>query len=1036
MQDSRQTILIVEDEALTAIDLSERLSLLGFVPIAKVSNGKKAIEIAEAQNPDLVLMDIKLQGDLDGIQAAKIIYSRFQIPVVFLTAYPEDDLVSAAKDAKPYGFIIKPFDNRELKATIEMALFRRRAEQQINRLNRLYLFISQVNQAIVRHHTREELLSIICRIAVNLGGYQLAWVGWIDEETKRVVPVASVGDVEGYLDQLVIYANNRPEGQGLTGTAIKNRKPYISHDYLNDPQLKPWWRLAAAKGFKAAAAFPLFIRDEVVGAMMLYSAEKDCFDDAEVKLLEEVTADISYALTALDEMEKRKQAEQKLRESEKFNIQIIKCAADGIFAFDKNFRVILWNPAMEKISGISDRQVIGKNIFEISPFFNFNKQMFEDAIYGKPVNPTEANYSFSESYCGYAIIAATPLQSEQGEIIGGLVSFKDITQLKKAEIERDRLFLMSPDAQLILDLELKIKQVNPAWSKILGWSNEETIGERLDKFIEPSSIAQIKGSLEKLTKGVSVPSFEAKLKTKPGQLRWLSFNTYPAIEEQKIYAIGRDITDRVLADEQVRDLNALYLSLVETLEQCVFRKDIEGRFTFGNSRFCKLLGRTLQEIIGKTDFDFYPEHLAKKYRADDKYVMETGRTFETVEENQTFEGERLFVKVVKSPVRDGTGKVVGVQGIFWDVTREKKAEELIRIQSVALESAANGILIADKNSKIIWVNSAMVLISGYSKEELLGKGMAFLKSGAHPDEFYREIEETINSGKIWQGEIVNRRKDGTLYTVDLTITPIVSADGKIDYFVCILQDITAKKDLDSQIHWLERLSSVGTLAGGFAHNINNALTPIIMSAELLKDEAQTTEAAVLLDTIIKCAERSADLIKQVLSVTRGIEPRKAPVNPAEIVTDVYNVIIQTFPKEIVIKTEVQDGVWQIKADRAHLNQMLLNMCLNSRDAMVNGGVLKISAKNFVADESFMKRFVNAKPGNYVIFEVSDTGAGIPPEIIGRIFDPFFTTKEVGKGTGLGLSAVHSIVRSHNGQITVNSKVGKGTTFNVYIPVED
>ncbi|MGC9036919.1 MAG: GAF domain-containing protein, partial [Verrucomicrobiia bacterium] len=320
MQDSRQTILIVEDEALTAIDLSERLSLLGFVPIAKVSNGKKAIEIAEAQNPDLVLMDIKLQGDLDGIQAAKIIYSRFQIPVVFLTAYPEDDLVSAAKDAKPYGFIIKPFDNRELKATIEMALFRRRAEQQINRLNRLYLFISQVNQAIVRHHTREELLSIICRIAVNLGGYQLAWVGWIDEETKRVVPVASVGDVEGYLDQLVIYANNRPEGQGLTGTAIKNRKPYISHDYLNDPQLKPWWRLAAAKGFKAAAAFPLFIRDEVVGAMMLYSAEKDCFDDAEVKLLEEVTADISYALTALDEMEKRKQAEQKLRESEKFNI--------------------------------------------------------------------------------------------------------------------------------------------------------------------------------------------------------------------------------------------------------------------------------------------------------------------------------------------------------------------------------------------------------------------------------------------------------------------------------------------------------------------------------------------------------------------------------------------------------------------------------------------------------------------------------------------------------------------------------------------
>jgi len=1033
MTDSRKSILIVEDEVVTAIDLYERLSQFGYLPVGKVADGKKAIEIAETEKPDLILMDIKLEGELDGIETAKTIYSKYQIPIIFITAYPDEGIVKKAQAARPYGYIIKPIDDRELKTTIEMAFYRHQYEQEVKRLNRLYLFISQVNQAIVRCHSREELLSIICRIAVNLGSYKLAWIGWIDEETKKVFPVASAGEAEGYLDQLIIYANERPEGQGLTGTAIKNRKPYISHDYLHDPQLKPWWSLASVKGFKSAAAFPLFIKERVAGAMMLYSSDKDCFTDTEIKLLNEVSADISYALTSLDEAQKRKEAEQKLRETEKFNIQIVKNVSDGIFAFDKNFVVTLWNPSMEKISGIPEPQIIGKNIFNASPYFKSFNQLFNDALCGKTIEPAEFPYSFGHP--GYAIVSAVPLRSEQGDIVGGLVSFNDITQLKKIEIERDRLFLMSPDVLLILDPDLSINQVNPAFSKILGWQQEEIIGKNLTEFIHPSSASNINGNVKKLKKGISIPSFDAKIKTKSGEFRFISFNMYPALDEGRIYAVGRDVTDKILAEEQVRELNALYLSLVETLEQCVFRKDAEGKYIFANSRFCQIVDRPLQEIIGKTCFDLFPENLAKKYVEADKYVMETGKAYEVIEEALTPNGERLFVKVVKTAVRDGTGKIVGVQGIFWDVTKEIKDEELIRLQSAALESAANGILITDKNGVITWVNSAMVIISGYSKDELIGKNVAYLKSVAHPPEYYQKIDETIYSGNVWQGEIINKRKDGKFYTVDLTITPILSQDGTIEHFICILQDITAKKELDTQIHQLQRLSSVGTLAGGFAHNINNALTPVIMSAEILREEIKTPEAEVLLNTIIQCAMKSADLIKQVLAVTRGVELQKALINTSDIIDNVENVIKQTFPKEIIFEKDLQEDLWQIKADSGYLSQMLLNLCLNSRDAMENGGVLKISARNFVADDSFTKRFVNAKPGKYVMFEVSDTGSGIPPDILERIFDPFFTTKEVGKGIGLGLSAVHSIVRSHNAQITVNSEIGKGTTFKIYIPVE-
>lgn len=1029
-------ILIVEDEVITAMDLEDRLSAFGFEPVGKAANAQIAFKLIEKTAPDLVLMDIRLQGETDGITAAKIVKEQYGIPVIFLTAYPEESTFPGVKDVEPYGYLIKPYDDRLLKLTIETALLRKKYEKEIKTLNKLYHFISQVNQAIVRNKTRQELLSAICRIAVEIGGYKLAWIGLIDELTKMVLPVASAGDAEGYLEKLQIVLNGKPEQIGLTATALKNKRPYISRDYLCDPQLKPWWNLASAKGFGSAAAFPLTGRNKVYGALMLYSGDPELFSEKEVKLLEEIASDISYALDQFEEIRARKAAESALEESERFNTQIVNSANDGILVVDKSFKIKLWNPAMEKITGLRTSEVINRSLLE--SFLCTEEHGFLDilneVLIGKEIEPIEHKYDIAATgKKGWASITFTALKNKDGEITGILAIVRDITAHKKLELERELLFNLCPDLLSVIGFDGYLKQVNPAWQKILGWATAELLSKPLIELVYPSYRKDFLRYFENLKSGRILPPFDSALKCKDGSIRWISLNTYPLYEEKLIFAVARDVTDKHLAEEQLLNSYALYSSLVESLEQCVFRKDLNGRFTFANQRFCKSLGTDLANIIGKTDFDFYPEELAKKYRNDDRKVIQTGETLDLIEENKPPGGEKTYVRVVKTPLRDASGKIIGVQGIFWDITKERQMEESLRLQSVAIESAATGIMITDPDGKILYANKALCNMSGFSSEEILGKTPSIFKSEQQDPAVYKNLWETIKTGKIWRGELLNKRKDGEHYTVELTITPITNSSGEITHYVCIQEDITIKKQMDANLRHSQKMQSITTLAGGLAHDINNALTPIVISVEMLKEEMPGPTARGLLDTISKCAHRSAELIKQVLAFGRAIEMRKTLLHPSKPIIQVYNAIKQTFPKSITIVFDIDQDVWQIYADPGYMSRTLMNLCLNSRDAMLNGGFLKLSAKNYVVDEEFARKNPEAKPGNYVLFKVIDTGTGIKPEHLDKIFDPFFTTKDVGKGVGLGLSVAHSIVKSHDGFMSVQSKVNEGTTVNIFIP---
>ncbi len=359
-------------------------------------------------------------------------------------------------------------------------------------------------------------------------------------------------------------------------------------------------------------------------------------------------------------------------------------------------------------------------------------------------------------------------------------------------------------------------------------------------------------------------------------------------------------------------------------------------------------------------------------------------------------------------------------------------KELSDIKFALDESAI--VAITDQSGRITFVNDKFCRISKYTREELLGEDHRIINSGYHSKEFINELWKTIANGKIWRGEIRNRAKDGSFYWVDTTIVPFLNKQGKPYQYIAIRYDITEQKRTEEHLLRAQRMESIGTLAGGIAHDLNNILSPILMSVDMLQMNDLEEETNRWLNVIKENAERGADLVKQVLTFARGMKGERISVQLKHIIKDLIKVLKETLPKSINVKFDIETDLWTISADPTQIHQVLMNMCINARDAMPLGGNLTIAAKNIYLDQHYARMNFETEAGNYVLLTISDTGAGISEEIKSRIFDPFFTTKEIGKGTGLGLAMAQTIVKSHAGFINVYSEPDKGTKFSVYLPV--
>ncbi len=393
------------------------------------------------------------------------------------------------------------------------------------------------------------------------------------------------------------------------------------------------------------------------------------------------------------------------------------------------------------------------------------------------------------------------------------------------------------------------------------------------------------------------------------------------------------------------------------------------------------------------------------------------------------DGSRRFVECRGAPMEDGRLHLV----TFLDQTDRRRAEEDTRVRHQALEACASALVLTDVSGKILWVNAAFEKLTGYSLEEVKGQLPRVLRSARHDAAFYQAMWLTILAGKTWAGELFNRRKDGTIYQEEMTITPCHDAAGNITHFIAFKADITDRKKLEAQYYRAQRMETIGALASGIAHDLNNVLAPVLMAVSLLRETSPPEEREKLLQILDSSARRGGDLIKQVLAFSRGVANQALLLQPMHLIKEFRKLVETTFPKSITLDLRLSRQLSAMNADPTQIHQVLMNLCLNARDAMPHGGHLIIEASDVDIDENYAEMTGGRKPGRYVVITVKDTGSGIPPAILPRIFDPFFTTKDPGKGTGLGLPTSQAIVKGHGGFMTVYSEPERGATFKVYLP---
>lgn len=408
---------------------------------------------------------------------------------------------------------------------------------------------------------------------------------------------------------------------------------------------------------------------------------------------------------------------------------------------------------------------------------------------------------------------------------------------------------------------------------------------------------------------------------------------------------------------------------------------------------------------------------------------------------RTKDGRRVDVEFVSNLYQEGDRQVI--QCNIRDISARKLADTALRESEERFELVARAVsdVVWDWNlvTGALWWGDGFITAFGYLPEEI-EPGIESWTSRIHSDDFRRVVDgihlAIDNGAESWAAEYRFHCRNGNYALVQDCGYILRDAAGKGVRMVGGMRDLTEQKKVEAQYLRAQRLESIGTLAGGIAHDLNNVLTPIMMSIELLKlDADETPGRSAVLDTIQISCRRGAELVRQVLSFARGMEGQRVSIRLRHLIEDLKGIISETFPRNIKIVTHVPSELWSVAGDPTHLHQLLLNLAVNARDAMPQGGTLSLVASNVTLDAQYACTSPDASIGRHVLLEVSDTGQGIPAEIRERIFEPFFTTKKVGEGTGLGLATVHTIAKSHGGFVTVDSEVGVGSTFKVYLPAD-
>jgi len=484
----------------------------------------------------------------------------------------------------------------------------------------------------------------------------------------------------------------------------------------------------------------------------------------------------------------------------------------------------------------------------------------------------------------------------------------------------------------------------------------------------------------------------------------------------------------------LRESEKKYRTLLETTSEGCWLLNPEVKTIEANAALCKMLGYSQDEMLGKTPFDFVDDKNRRVFIEQTSKISDTKhRSYEITLKKKN--GKDLHTYFNATTIIAESGEILGSFAFITDLSDRKKIIDERNLLFTAIEQSAESVSITDRNGKIQYVNPAFERLTGYSSEEVIGQNPRILKSGKQDNLFYKDMWEKLSHGQIFKGRMINKKKDGTFYTGEATIWPVLDDSGKITNFVSIKRDVTKEIEMENLLAQAYKMESIGTLAGGIAHDFNNILSSIIGFTELAIDEVdKNTSIEDSLQEVYVAGKRAKDLVKQILAFARQSDEEIKPIQIGAVAKEVLKLIRSSIPTTIQIKQNIESDSL-IMGNATQVHQILMNLCTNAAHAMEDeGGILELSLKDIVIDTSVNGKLLDLKSGNYIEIKVSDSGVGIAPEIIGSIFDPYFTTKGPGEGTGMGLAMVYGIVESYGGKITVDSTISQGTVFTFYLPI--
>jgi PAS domain S-box-containing protein len=1116
----KANILIVEDERLVAGYLADSLVTLGYAVSGIAASGEEALRRAEEKCPDLALLDIKLQGEMDGVDLARAMRARFDIPVIYQTAYHDDILVKRAADTEPYGFIVKPYDLHELRSTIEIAFHKHAMERRLRESEARYralvessvqglvvlegqpprIVLANAPSAAITGYAVEQLVSLRSdQLAALIHPQDRAWVLTSLENYRAGRPVPAGGELrivrQDGAERWVEYFSSLVEHEGRPALQaafvdITERTQAVNTLVRAHNELE---QRVADRTAELVRANTLLKREI---AARLESEETLQRRNRELQMLYHSTQELSSSLdldhvvsTVLDEVR-----------------HLLNASGCTLWLADQGEdELTCWQAAGPHSHVLTGLQVpVGKGIV------GWVAQNHESLLV-PDTRTDDRHFKQVDRSIGVETrcILSVPLRVKER-----LIGVIQVVGEKPESFDEDDLGLLEPlaisaaiaienaglydeanalrafnegivqsvqEGIFLEDEEGKIVFANPATAEMLCTSVEELIGKDRRHYVAPEAQRGVRFEADEGKKAAG-SRYESVFLTGTGGRLPVMVSAQPVFEGGRLsgtLVVFMDISERKRSEialrKRHRELTLLNRVIAASAASLaihpilgVMCQELALAFDVPHSAAVLLNDdRTRATIVAEHQANGRDTALGGTIEvARDpaiRYLVEHGSPIATAEPQAlpglAPNGSLLHLTDAFSTLAIPLtldGEVVGGLGMSSTQARFFSAEEIELAErvaeqtsgalerarltetqarlSAAVEQAADAVLITDTDGSILYVNPAFEQTTGYSQAEVIGQYPDMLNSGQQETALYQEVWADLRAASDWRGRLVNRRKDGARYVADVTIAPVHNRAGEIVNFVATMRDVTRMVQLEQQAHHGQKMEALGRLAGSIAHDFGNLLTVVESGAAVLLLQMSPDDfRREQVEQIQRTGERGRELTQQLLRFSRRgtSEPDLLDLN--RVIDDMAWTLERLLGSSIQVTTQLAEDLWPIRVGVSHIEQVLMNLVINARDAMPDGGTLTIETANEMLDAMGTGCELESGTREGVQLTIRDTGVGMDDEVRARLFEPFFTTKKRGEGTGLGLSTVFAIVQQSGGYIRVDSEVGLGATFRICFP---